>query len=94
MFRHVVLFKWADGVGDDQVAAVTEALRALPPKVPAMRAYDVGPAVDGTHDYAVVADFDDEDGWRSYDEHPDHARARDDLIVPLLAERAVVRYLV
>lgn len=92
MFRHVVLFKWVDDVDADRVAAVTEALRALPATVPTLRAYDVGPAVNGTFDYAVVADFDDEAGWRTYDEHPDHVRARDDLIGPFVAERAAVRY--
>lgn len=92
MFRHVVLFRWVEGVTAAQVDAVVEALRGLPATVPSIRAYAVGPAVSGTHDFAVVADFDDEDGWRAYDEHPDHDRVRHELIAPLAADRAVVRY--
>ena len=94
MFRHVVLFKWTEGVGPDRVEAVTTALEALPAAIPALRGYEVGPATSGTHDFAVVADFDDEDGWRSYDEHPDHVRVREELILPLVADRAIVRYVV
>lgn len=92
MFRHVVLFKLVDGLPADRVDAMAAALRELPATVPTLRAYHVGPAVSGTHDFAVVADFDDEAGWRAYDEHPDHVRVREELIAPFVAGRAVVRY--
>lgn len=92
MFRHVALFRWVDGTSGDQVVAITEGLRALPGAVPSIRRYDVGPASSGSHDFAVVADFDDEAGWQAYDEHPEHDRVRRDLILPVVADRAVVRY--
>jgi hypothetical protein len=92
VFRHVVLFRWIDDIDPARVDAIAEGLRALPGTVPSIRAYAVGPAADGTHDFAVVADFDDEAGWRAYDGHPEHDRLRRDLILPVVADRAVVRY--
>jgi hypothetical protein len=92
MFRHVALFRWHEGTDHDRVAEITAALRTLPTTIPSIRAYWVGPASSGTHDFAVVADFDDEAGWQAYDAHPDHDRVRSALIRPVEADRAVVRY--
>ena len=38
-------------------------------------------------DFAVVADFDDEAGWRVYDRRPFHATVRSEVIGPLAASR-------
>ncbi|HEY9557231.1 MAG TPA: Dabb family protein [Acidimicrobiales bacterium] len=90
MIRHVAVFRWAEGVTAEQVAEVSAALDAMPGQVPEIRSYTHGPNVQpapGRWDYAVVADFDDLAGWRAYDEDPEHARVRSDVIIPITAER-------
>lgn len=92
--RHVVLMAWTDEATAAQRAAVAPALRELPGLVPSLRSYWVGDdagLVDGNWDLAVVADFDDEDGWRAYLSHPAHVRVLDELIHPILATRAAVQ---
>ncbi|MFT7394255.1 MAG: hypothetical protein ACI83Y_001932, partial [Candidatus Azotimanducaceae bacterium] len=49
MFRHVVMFTWADGIDDAHVAATTAAFDALPGKVEVIESYVYGPNV-GTAD--------------------------------------------
>lgn len=92
--RHVVLMAWSEEATPEQRAAVAPALRELPGAVPSLRSYWVGDdagLADGTWDLAVVADFDDEDGWRAYLGHPAHVRVLDELIRPILARRAGVQ---
>jgi hypothetical protein len=75
MLRHVVCFRWADGTTDEEVARVCEMHAALPGAVPELRRYDFGPdagLAEGNFHFAIVADFDDQDGWLAYQRHPDH----------------------
>jgi hypothetical protein len=95
MFRHVALFRFTPESTPEQRQAMTDALRALPAQIPELRDYHVGPdagLVDGNWDYAVVAECDDEAGWRAYTDHPAHQRALIDIIRPIMAERAAVQY--
>ena len=95
MFRHVVSFKWRDDMPAGQVAAITDALRALPPEIGSIRSYSCGPDLglgEGRWDFALVADFDDAAGWKTYDEHPTHDRVRSEMIKPWVAERATVQF--
>jgi hypothetical protein len=39
----------------------------------------------------VVADFDDEDGWRAYTEDPEHRRVIEELIAPVTEDRSAVQ---
>lgn len=90
MIRHIAVFRWNDGVTADQIAQVGAALTDVAAQVPAARSYTHGPNVQPASfrwDYAIVADFDDLEGWRTYDEHPMHKRVRDELIAPLSADR-------
>jgi hypothetical protein len=90
MIRHIAVFRWKDGVTTDQIAEVGAALDAVAAQIEAARAYTHGPNVQpapNRWDYGIVADFDDLEGWRSYDEHPDHARVRSEVIGPLTAAR-------
>ena len=48
--------------------------------------------VDGNADFAVVATFDDVDGWRAYDTDPDHVRMKVELIKPRLAQRTALQF--
>lgn len=95
MITHVVMFSWAPGVTDEQVAALGAVLDTLPGAVPEVRRYvhgrNAGLAA-GNADYVVVATFDDADGWRAYDTHPEHQRIRAEVIKPLIASRSAVQF--
>ena len=75
MIRHVVVFSWKEGTSAARVAEFEADLRSLPGEIPEIRDYRFGPdagLVDGNADFAVVADFDDEAGYRTYAAHPAH----------------------
>jgi hypothetical protein len=94
MIRHIVLFRWKDGVTDADIATVRAGLDGLPPAIPVIRTYVHGPDLrigEGSWDYGIVADFEDADAWEVYDVDAEHARVRADIIRPLVAERAAVR---
>ena len=101
MFRHVVLFKWKPGTSTDTVAAVVAGLSACAAALPVTRSYTCGPDVqtagsqagsEERYDFGVVADFDDEAGWRVYDKDPEHNRLRAELIRPLIAQRVTIQF--
>jgi len=95
MIRHVVVFTWQPGTTAAQVAALMDALAGLARAVPEIRSYTYGPdagLTDGAGDFAVVADFDDAEGWRAYDRHPEHDRIRAEHIRPIMATRTVIQF--
>ncbi len=95
VLRHVALFRWVDGTTGDQKQAIHDGLARLPSLVAELRGYRFGDdtgLVEGNWDFAVVADFDDADGWRAYREHPEHQRVLAQHIRPVAAERASVQY--
>ena len=95
MFRHVALFRWAEGTTGQQVQTIQDALGELPAVIPELLDYSTGADVrarEGTWDFAVVADFDDAEGWRTYVAHPAHQHVLVDLINPRVGERASVQY--
>jgi hypothetical protein len=95
VFRHVALFRFTDESTTDQRQAMLDALRTLPAKIPELRAYDVSldaRLADGNWHASVVADFDDEEGWRTYTADPEHQRILAELIRPIMAERAAVQH--
>ena len=93
--RHVALFVFREDATPEQIAAVGEGLGELPAQIPELRAYRYGPDLelsDGNHHYAVVADFEDVDGFVAYRDHPAHQAVLADRIRPILAARAAVQY--
>lgn len=95
VFRHVVLMTWTEEATDEQVESVAEGLRALPRQVPSVRAFSFGRDAGvspGNADLAVVADFDDEQGYRDYTAHPAHVRLVNERIKPILADRTAVQF--
>ena len=80
MIRHVAMFKWRDGVGDDQKRAARDALAALKQQVPSVVEYTVGFDIGrnpNNWDMVLVADFEDVSGLESYFAHPVMNRASD-----------------
>ncbi|MEU6035516.1 Dabb family protein [Actinomadura sp. NPDC047616] len=93
-FRHVVMFGWVEGTTTQQ-QEVADRLLELPGIIPEIQAYSVGADAGvnpGNHDFVVVADFADRDGYVAYRDHPAHRAVVDQYIKPLVARRAAVQY--
>ncbi len=95
MIRHVVMFRWTAEATEGQKQQVAAELRRLPGLLPVLRAYHVGAdlgLVEGNFEFAVVADFDDLEGWQVYRDHPEHRDIIARFIQPIAAQRAAVQY--
>jgi hypothetical protein len=95
MIRHVVVFAWAPDATDQQKQQMADELRKLPPLMTGLRAYHFGPdagIVEGNFDFAVVADFDDTRSYLAYRNHPAHRAAVDQVISPIVRQRAAIQY--
>ncbi len=91
----MALFRWNDATTGAQVQQICAGLAELPSLIHEVRGYQFGPdagLVDTSWDFAVVAEFDDSDGWRTYREHPAHQRILAEHIGPAAAERASVQF--
>jgi len=90
VIRHTVVFRFAEGTPAERVQAIREALMGLPGRVPEVRSFSCGGDLglrEGDADFAIVAEFDDEDGWRAYQDDPEHQRIIRELIAPVTEQR-------
>ena len=75
---------------------VAAALRALPARGIPFASYHCGPdlGMAGPHgyDFAVVGEFADEADWRVYMDDEEHERIRQELVLPWVADRAMVQF--
>jgi hypothetical protein len=95
VFRHSVLFRFSPETTDDQIEAMANGLLGLPAAIPEIRAYDIGRNVGEANTnwhFAIVADFDSRADWQTYNDHPVHRQVIQDIIQPLVADRAAVQY--
>jgi hypothetical protein len=95
MVRHVVLFAWIPEATDKQKQRAAEELRALPPLMTGLRSFHVGPdagIIEGTFDFALVADFEDAESYLAYRNHPAHRAVVEQVINPIAKERVAVQY--
>jgi len=95
MFRHVVLFTWTEDATGTQKRAMAGELRKLPSVIDAIRLYHVGPDAGinpSNCDFAVVADFDDADGYLVYRDHPVHRDVIKNYVDPIVTRRFAVQY--
>jgi hypothetical protein len=95
MIRHIALFRWTDDATPEQQAEVARRLGELPAHIPGIRSYAFGSDVAvnvGNFDFAVVADFDDVDGYVAYRDHEAHQAVIAECIAPIRAERAAVQF--
>lgn len=94
MVRHVAVFSFKEGTTAEQVRALAEGLASLPALVPEIRSYRFGPdlGLGGNASFAVVAEFDDAEGYQAYASHPAHLAVAADLVGPLLASRLSVQF--
>ncbi|MGI9609946.1 MAG: Dabb family protein [Acidimicrobiia bacterium] len=94
MFRHCVMFKWADGVSDATKIEISLGLDRLA-TLDAVTNYHHGPDLgvsEGNWDYGIVGDFEDEAAYREYATEPGHVTLIADLIKPNISARAAVQY--
>ncbi len=95
--RHVSCLTWSERATPAAVEAIRAALEELPALIPELRGYTVGADLGlaaGNGDFAIVADFDDAEGWRRYHDHPAHQAVLTEQIRPILASRVAVQLVV
>lgn len=96
MIVHTVSFRWKPEMRAGQLELITAGLRGLPSVIPSIRSYscgtNLGVSPSSNFDYAVVATFDDVDGWKAYDVHPEHDRILRELILPWVDTRAALQF--
>jgi len=95
MFRHVVLITWTPDATETQQGALASELGKLPAMIDVIRAYQFGPDAGinpASCDFALVADFDDADGYLVYRDHPAHRKVVEDYLNPIVASRASAQY--
>ena len=95
MFRHVVNFRWNSQSSPEHVAALEEALSGLPALLPELRRYSFGSDAginEGNYEFAVVAEFDNAEGYLAYRDNDEHARIIQMHIAPYLDSRTVVQF--
>lgn len=94
-FRHVALFRWAEGTTTGQREELKARLAELPGQITQIQSYSFGENArvnpDG-YDFAVVADFTDADAYVVYRDHPVHRAVIDELITPIVSDRAAIQY--
>ncbi|WP_460370054.1 Dabb family protein [Actinocorallia lasiicapitis] len=95
MIRHVVMFTWREDASAERIAEIAPRLAKLPGLIPQIRRYEYGPGINpGNKDFVLVAEFDSNDDFAVYRDHPDHQAFIADCIVPTVAERSAVQYVV
>ena len=97
MLRHVALFRWKPEATAEDISKIEAALHELPAKIPCIQSYRFGRDLgvqDRNADFALVADFSDEEGLTTYANHPDHRAVIQDLIRPILAQREAIQYVI
>ncbi|MDZ7679174.1 MAG: Dabb family protein [Acidimicrobiales bacterium] len=95
MIRHCVTFRFVDGATDEAIAAFEAGLSALPAAIDDIKGYWYGRDLglrDTNADFAVIADFADEAGYRTYAGHTAHRAVIRDLADPIVAERNAVQF--
>ena len=90
MIFHAVMFTWKSGVTPRQVDELTSAIHAMRGSIPGLVSIQGGPDLGlrpGNPDYFLLATFEDEGAWRTYQAHPLHKALVADMIEPILSHR-------
>lgn len=95
MIRHVVTLKLRPDTTEDQRTALADGLDELAATLPTIVEYRHGPDLglaEGNADWVIVADFEDEEGWKAYAQDPRHLAFIEDVLRPILAARSASQY--
>ncbi|GBG79913.1 hypothetical protein CBR_g30178 [Chara braunii] len=101
MLRHVVLLEMKDGTPDSAVAGIVTELESLIGRLPAevrlvdyTCGRDAGLVPSGNAHVAIVADFEDEDGYRAYQSNAEHQAIIKNFIIPHLRKRMASQFII
>ena len=75
MLKHVVFFKFKQGVAEEEIVDLEKSLAELPPVIPEILSYEFGRDVirsERSYDLALVSTFRDLESLQRYQIHPDH----------------------
>ena len=95
MFHHIALLDLLPETTDDEIDEILETLRRLPDSIDEIRTFRVGRdagLADDNATVAVVASFDDEQGYAVYRDHPVHQAVIAEFIRPRLAGRSALQH--
>jgi hypothetical protein len=96
-FRHTLMVRFTKEATEEEKQALLDGLAQLPKVIDVIRRFEFGLDLglgDANPDMALVADFDSEADWRTYQEHPAHRVVVEDLVAPIVRERVRVQYVV
>jgi hypothetical protein len=94
MIRHAVILDWTGDATDAQKALVSERLALLPGLIPQIQRYEYGPGRNpGNADFAIVAEFADEEAFVAYRDHPEHRLFVKEVLTPIMAARTAIQFL-
>ncbi len=94
MLRHIVLLQWQESVGESERTQMLDGLRELIEILPGVAASVVATNLElspGSHDAALVVDFEDEAAWRSYQDNPAHKAFVAEHLAPNLSNRSAIQ---
>lgn len=87
------MFTWKPEATEEQKAAIPVELAKLPGLIPEIRSYEFGPGLNpGNKDFALVADFDDDESFVTYRDHPAHQAFIAAFVTPIVADLARAQY--
>lgn len=96
-FRHVLMIRFSEEATQNQIEELYRGLGRLPAVIEEIQRYEFGPDLglgEGNPNMALVADFESEDAWRTYQDHPEHRVVAHELVEPIAQELIRVQYLV
>jgi quinol monooxygenase YgiN len=97
MFRHIVLVRFRDGLGDEERDRYRQAIEGLVAATPSVLGFSCGMNV-GTgpnhHDFGAVTDFPDEAAFRAYLASPAHQDYVINFGRPMVERLAVIQQVI
>ena len=94
-FHHVSMFRWKPDTTPEQLAPIKPALDALGATLRGVVTYACGESLGLTptsYDFAVFGIFEDKSAWDEYMANTEHDRIREEMIVPIVTERAGIQF--
>ena len=98
MVKHIVMWKFKDGVSEEQKEKMRRELpgyfERLIDKVPSLKgvSFVSYPLDSSTHDLALFTEHDDAAGLSAYANHPEHQALANSKVRPFTVERAALDY--
>ena len=95
MIRHCVMFRWANEATAEQKQAIRENIIKLPERIEGVKSFSTGDDIgvnEGNFDFCATADFDSEEDYILYRDHPFHLDFIATYVRPAIAERAAVQF--